>query len=136
MRKWLYLFGLVPAVALAQTQGWDSVGQPAEETFSWAKWWTEPLFSGFWMAWTRATLALFVFIFSSIGLMAVLEVRNPGGAERFGVLRLTTTRGDRLFITLLGTVYIFLAWLGLFGTPLWAPLALAIAWGGFCFWKV
>jgi len=52
------------------------------------------------------------------------------------VLGLTTTRGDRLFISLLGTSYIFLAWLGLIGMPLWWPLGLSLAWAAFCFWKV
>jgi len=89
-----------------------------------------------WMAWTWPTAFVFIGIFSAIALMAVLEVRNPGGNERDGILGLTTTRGDRLFITLLGSAYIFLAWLGIFGTPLWVPLGLAILWGGFCFWKV
>jgi predicted small integral membrane protein len=32
---------------------------------------------------------------------------------RVGVLRIETTRGDRLFITLLGSAFINLAWLGL-----------------------
>jgi len=41
-----------------------------------------------------------------------------------------------LFITLLGTSYIFLAWLGLIGMPLWGPLVLSIGWGIFCFRKV
>jgi len=41
-----------------------------------------------------------------------------------------------LFISLLGSSYIFLAWLGLFGTPLWWPMALAIGWAVFCFRKV
>ncbi|MBV1867827.1 MAG: DUF2160 domain-containing protein [Marinosulfonomonas sp.] len=89
-----------------------------------------------WMAWTWPTAFVFIGIFSAIALMAVLEVRNPGGNERDGILGLTTTRGDRLFITLLGSAYIFLAWLGIFGTPLWVPLGIAILWGGFCFWKV
>lgn len=89
-----------------------------------------------WMAWTWPTALFFIFIFASIAVMAVLEIRYPGGAERRGVLGLTTTRGDRLFISLLGSAYIFLAWLGFFGLPLWAPLALAIAWAAFCFWKV
>ncbi|MEM1267331.1 MAG: DUF2160 family membrane protein [Pseudomonadota bacterium] len=88
------------------------------------------------MAWTRATVAVFVFVFSAIGLMALLERRHPGGNARTGILGLTTTRGDRLFISILGSAYIFLAWLGLVGTPLWAPLALAALWMGFCFWKV
>lgn len=89
-----------------------------------------------WMAWTWPTALVFIGIFSAIALMAVLEIRTPGGNERDGILGLTTTRGDRLFITLLGSAYIFLAWLGFFGTPLWAPLGIATLWGAFCFWKV
>ena len=58
------------------------------------------------------------------------------GAERRGVLGLKTTRGDRLFITLLGSVYIFLAWLGLMGMPLWGPVFISLAWAVFCFAKV
>ncbi len=89
-----------------------------------------------WMAWTWPTALVFIFVFSCIAILAVIETRSPGGDERKGVLGLTTTRGDRLFITLLGSAYIFLAWLGLVGTPLWGPLGIAIAWGVFCFWKV
>ncbi|MEM8871780.1 MAG: DUF2160 family membrane protein [Pseudomonadota bacterium] len=94
------------------------------------------MFAGFWMAWTPATLAFFIFIFAAIAVMGLLEWRRPGGAPRDGILGLTTTRGDRLFIWLLGSVYIFLAWLGLVGTPLWVPLGLALAWGAFSFWKI
>jgi len=89
-----------------------------------------------WMAWTWPTAMVFIGIFSAMGVLTVLEIRNPGGDERKGVLGLTTTRGDRLFIALLGSSYIFLAWLGLIGTPLWWPLLIAIGWGVFCFWKV
>lgn len=89
-----------------------------------------------WMAWTWPTALVFVGIFSAMGLLTFLEIRSPGGAERKGVLGLTTTRGDRLFITLLGTVYIFLAWIGLFGMPLWIPIGIAVLWGVFTFWKV
>ena len=89
-----------------------------------------------WMAWTWPTAFVFIGIFSAMAVLTVLEIRSPGGDERKGILGLTTTRGDRLFISLLGTVYIFLAWIGLFGMPLWAPLGLAIAWGVFTFWKV
>jgi predicted small integral membrane protein len=89
-----------------------------------------------WMAWTWPTALVFVFVFSCIALMVVLEIRNPGGNERTGVFGLATTRGDRLFISLLGSVFIFLAWLGFVGTPLWAPLAISASWAAFCFWKV
>ncbi len=127
---------LIPAAALAQQAGWGNLGKAQPEVFSWAKWWTEPMFSGFWMAWTRATLAFFVFIFGSIGVMALLERRWPGGDERTGILGLTTTRGDRLFMGLLGSAYIFLIWLGFFGPPMWAPLGLALVWTTFAFWKI
>ena len=122
---------LLPGAAFAQ--GWGNVAKPAEpKGFSW----TDPLWGGTWMAWTAATAAVFVGIFAAMAVLVVLEIRWPGGAERRGVLGLTTTRGDRLFITLLGSVYIFLAWLGLTDALLWTPLGLAILWGAFCFWKV
>lgn len=89
-----------------------------------------------WMAWTWPTAALFVFVFASIALMGVLEWKFPGGAPRRGILGLDTTRGDRLFLSLLGSAFIFLGWLGLFGTPLWGVLVIAAAWSAFVFWKV
>ncbi len=134
MRWSVYLTVSLPAVAMAQ--GWGNVSKPKEEVFTWAKWWSEPLFSGFWMAWTRATLAFFLFIFGFIAILTVIELCRPGGQQRDGVLGLTTTRGDRLFIGLLGAAYIFLAWIGLVGTTLWIPLGIAITWLGFCFWKI
>ncbi len=89
-----------------------------------------------WMAWTWQTAALFIFVFASIAFMGFLEMRNPGGNPRDGILGLTTTRGDRLFLSLLGSAYIFLGWLGLMGTPLWGMIPLVILWFGFVFWKV
>jgi predicted small integral membrane protein len=124
--------GLMPLGLAAQTKGWGDLGKAADKGFSW----TDPLWPGFWMAWTPATLALFLGIFGAIGVLTLIEVRYPGGDARTGVLGLVTTRGDRLFMTLLGTSYIFLAWLFFFGMPLWGPLALSILWGVFCFWKV
>ena len=134
MRRLIYFIAALPAMAMAQ--GWGNVTKPKEEVATWAKWWTEPMFGGTWMAWTRASLAVFVFIFSFIAIMAVLEWRRPGGNERNGILGLTTTRGDRLFIGLLGSAYIILAWVGLVGTPIWVPVGLAAGWIALCFWKV
>jgi predicted small integral membrane protein len=37
-----------------------------------------------------------------------------------------TTRGDRLFVSLLGSAFIHLAWLGLVGPNLWWALALSV----------
>ena len=82
-----------------------------------------------WMAWTWPTAFFFLFIFGCIAGMGVWEYYVPGGSPRHGIFGLDTTRGDRLFITLLGSAYIFLAWLGIFGVPLWGGLALALIWG-------
>ena len=79
-----------------------------------------------WMAWTWPTAAFFAFVALCLITMTVWELRVPGGAPRRGVLGLDTTRGDRLFLSLLGSAFIFLAWLGMMGTPLWAPLGIAI----------
>jgi predicted small integral membrane protein len=135
MRRLLATLALVlgPAAAFAQAKaGWGNVGKQQPEP----PFWTKPLFDGFWMAWTPATLAFFAGIFALVGLMGVLEWRNPGGNPRHGVLGLDTTRGDRLFISLLGAAWIFLGWLFFFSTPLWGALALAVAWAAFVFWKV
>jgi predicted small integral membrane protein len=78
-----------------------------------------------WMAWTWPTAAFFGTIFLLCG-MAVWEYASPGGNPRVGVLRFETTRGDRLFISLLGSAYIHLAWLGLIGPNLWWALALSV----------
>lgn len=128
-----FLFILASAQA-SYAQGWGNVAKPAEpEGFSW----TAPLWPSFWMAWTPATLAIFCGIFGAIAIIGFLEgFRYPDGIERRGVLGLTTTLGDRLFISLLGTVFIFLFWLWAFGQPVWWPLGLGIAWGVFVFWKV
>jgi len=79
-----------------------------------------------WMAWTWQTAGFFVFVFVCLCAMSAWECFGPGGAPRRGVLGLDTTRGDRLFISLLGSAFIFLAWLGFMGTPLWGGLAIAI----------
>lgn len=80
-----------------------------------------------WMAWTWPTAAFFGFIVLSLIVMSVWEHYSPGGGERQGVLGLVTTRGDRLFISIIGSAFIHLAWLGFYGTPLWGALAISIA---------
>ncbi len=89
-----------------------------------------------WMAWTWPTAAFFIFILLALTTMMVWERLSPGGAPRKGILGLDTTRGDRLFITLLGSAFIHLGWLGLFSTPLWGGLILSIIFGVVVFRKV
>ena len=79
-----------------------------------------------WMAWTWPTAAFFIGIFLVLCAMGVWEYYQPGGAPRRGILTLDTTRGDRLFITLLGSAFIHLGWLGLFGTPLWGAMIISL----------
>ena len=68
-----------------------------------------------WMAWTLPTAIFFVMLALTLGVMTWLAVAYPE-AERVGVLRIPTTRGDRLFISLILTAVIHLAWIGLVGT--------------------
>ena len=78
-----------------------------------------------WMAWTWQTATFFAVIASLLAIFTVLAVMYPERA-RVGVLRIPTTRGDRLFITLLGSAFINLAWLGLVGPELGWALALCL----------
>jgi predicted small integral membrane protein len=88
--------------------------------------WFAPLVAGGWMAWTFPTAAFFLTIFALLSLMAVWEYASPGGHPRVGILHFETTRGDRLFVSLLGSAFIHLAWLGLVGPGLWWALALSV----------
>ena len=76
-----------------------------------------------WMAWTHPTAIFFAVIALLLITFTVLAIWFPE-TPRVGVLRIETTRGDRLFITLLGSAFINLAWLGLVGVS--QPYALIV----------
>lgn len=76
-----------------------------------------------WMAWTWPTAIFFMVIAGLLITFTVLAIKFPE-TPRLGVLRIETTRGDRLFITLLGSAFINLAWLGLVGAS--QPFALIV----------
>jgi predicted small integral membrane protein len=86
-----------------------------------------------WMAWTFETAAFFAAIASLLVAMTIWEVVVPGGGRRRGILAIETTRGDRLFVSLLGGAYIHLAWLGLLGSPLWGAMAVTLVFAGAVF---
>ncbi len=88
-----------------------------------------------WMAWTPETGAFFLSVLAALAVMTGIEILRPGGGPRHGFFGIVTTRGDRLFITLLGSAYILLAWLGLLGTPIWGGVGLAVLWGVVVFWR-
>ena len=77
-----------------------------------------------WMAWTWQTAVFFAGLGGLLAVMTILGLVRPD-TERVGVLGITTTRGDRLFISLIGSAFIHLAWLGLVGPNLWWALGLS-----------
>jgi predicted small integral membrane protein len=90
-----------------------------------AKEWTGQMIPGGWMAWTFP-VALFFFVIASLLItFTLLAIRYPE-TPRVGILRIETTRGDRLFISLLGSAFINLGWLFFFGAPLWGALILCL----------
>jgi predicted small integral membrane protein len=86
-----------------------------------------------WMAWTWPTAVFFIAIFGSIALMGLWEYLVPGGNPRHGIFRLDTTRGDRLFISILGSCFIMLFWVGWASAVIWGGLAICVAWFVFVF---
>jgi predicted small integral membrane protein len=76
------------------------------------------------MAWTWQTALLFAALAATLGVMTALALRYPE-AERYGVLRIPTTRGDRLFLTLVGAAFLHLAWIGFFDVQTIATLPVA-----------
>ncbi|WP_445679935.1 DUF2160 domain-containing protein [Radicibacter daui] len=86
-----------------------------------------------WMAWTGPTAAFFGVVFLLLLGMGVWEYFAPGGSPRVGLLRFETTRGDRLFLSLLGSAFICLAWLGLVGPNLWWALVLCLVYAACVF---
>jgi predicted small integral membrane protein len=67
-----------------------------------------------WMAWTPITGAFFAAIGLMLATMIWLARRHPE-VERVGVLGIPTTRGDRLFLSLVLSAVIHLAWIGFVG---------------------
>jgi predicted small integral membrane protein len=74
-----------------------------------------------WMAWTLPTAIFFCLLASTLAVMTALAIYYPE-AERVGILRIPTTRGDRLFVSLILTAIIHLVWIGLVGTDAIATL--------------
>ena len=74
-----------------------------------------------WMAWTLPTAIFFVLLAATLAVMTWLAIAYPE-AERVGILRIPTTRGDRLFISLVLAAVIHLLWIGFAGIDTVATL--------------
>ncbi len=95
--------------------------------------WFGPMIRGGWMAWTFPVALFFYCIACLLILFTLLAIRFPETPRR-GILRIETTRGDRLFITLLGSAFIHLAWLFFAGPDmLWAASILCLGYAAAVF---
>ena len=91
-----------------------------------------------WMAWSPPVAVFFICVVLMLVCMTYLEIRFPTVARK-GFLPIVTTRGDRLFIGLLGAAYIHLTFLGLAGVfaqwlslnedpSIWWGTAMSVVW--------
>ncbi len=80
-----------------------------------------------WMAWTPVTAIFFICIALMLVAMGVWQAVSPTIPRR-GFLPLVTTRGDRLFISLLGAAYIHLAWLAFSDATIFIASGISVVW--------
>ncbi len=80
-----------------------------------------------WMAWTIPTAGFFSTIIAILTAMTIWELKSPS-VERKGFLPIKTTRGDRLFIGLLSSAYIHLAYLAITDATLWIATIISVIW--------
>ncbi len=78
-----------------------------------------------WMAWTWETAGFFGAIALALVVLTLLAAYRPEKPRR-GILGFPTTRGDRFFVSLLGTAYIFIFFLCTGGEVFWYPVAAAV----------
>ncbi len=71
-----------------------------------------------WMAWTLPSTLFFVGIGTALVAMTLAEIVWPTSARR-GAMGITTTRGDRFFISLLCAAFVHIAWLAFSDLPVW-----------------
>lgn len=94
--------------------------------------WTGQLVEGGWMAWSFPVALFFWLIAATLITFTFLALRWPETPRR-GILGIKTTRGDRLFITLLGAAFLNIAWLGWSGQPQWQALFPCLIWAAAVF---
>jgi len=80
-----------------------------------------------WMEWTLPTAIFITTIIGIVIAMTVWQTVSPS-MERRGFLPIPTTPGDRFFIGVLTSVYIFFAWIGLTSFALWILLIVVVCW--------
>ena len=119
--RWTTVYLVTGGILAAVLAGLIAITPRTEDGIDWFG----PLSQGGWMAWTFPIALFFWVILCLLIGFTLLAIRFPE-TPRLGVLRIETTRGDRLFITLLGSAFINLGWLFFFGAPLTWPLILSL----------
>ena len=80
-----------------------------------------------WMGWTTPTALFFGGIALILAGMTTWELHAPSIPRR-GLLPISTTRRDRLFIGLLGSDYLQLLVIGVTDSSIWVASALSLVW--------
>lgn len=121
--RWMTIY-LVTAAAMLGLLLWIGSHVPLDDG---AREWTGQLVEGGWMAWSFPVALFFWVIAATLLVFTFLALRWPEVPRR-GILGIKTTRGDRLFITLLGAAFLNIAWLGWSGQPQWQALLPCLIW--------
>ncbi len=75
-----------------------------------------------WMNWVVPTLLFVGGILLMLIVLSIWDAKDPGWARK-GILPIETTRGDRVFMSILTTGLIFCLWLYFIGTAnVWGVL--------------
>lgn len=89
-----------------------------------------------WMYWTWQSAVFFGAILGCIAFLTMVDLRRPAG-HRKGWLPIATTRGDRLFLSIIAAIGLHLIWIAVAGlNAVWAAslgavvLAVALFWRG------
>jgi predicted small integral membrane protein len=89
----------------------------------------------FWMYWTFPSVIFFGGIFLSILCLGVWHRHSPSIARK-GFLPIETTRGDRLFIGVISSIFIYLIWMAVFKLSLLiVATILVVVWLILLAWK-
>ena len=78
-----------------------------------------------WMAWTWPVALFFGLIASALVILTLLAIYRPEIPKK-GILQFPTTRGDRFFVSMIGSAFVFILWMRFDGGALWYPLAIAV----------
>ena len=89
----------------------------------------------YWMYWTYPSIIFFGGIFLTILCLGIWYHRSPS-VLRKGFLPIETTRGDRLFIGIISSIFIYLIWMAIFRDSLLiVATVIVILWFVLLAWK-